>query len=104
MIQDTALNFSTNIIYHAGLHTYYPARTPALVIESLNGELYVNINDTVYGLEEVKDRHEFSKDFDVIKEPKPKRKTIPSMHHPWRIGTFAAYIQEQKHRQNGANV
>lgn len=87
-----------------GLHTYYPARTPALVIESLNGELYVNINETVYALEEVKDRHEFSKDFDVIEEPKPKRKTIPSMHHPWRIGTFAAYIQEQKHRQNGANV
>ncbi len=87
-----------------GLHKYFSSRTPALVIEALDGNLYVNINDTVYGLEEVIDRQEYSKDFDIIKEVKPKRKTIPSMHHPWRIGTFAAYVHKQKHRQNGAHV
>ena len=87
-----------------GLHKYFSSRTPALVIEALDGNLYVNINDTVYGLEEVIDRLEYSKDFNNIKEEKPKRKAIPSMHHPWRIGTFAAYVHKQKHRQNGANV
>ena len=87
-----------------GLHKYFSSRTPALVIEALDGNLYVNINDTVYGLEEVIDRLEYSKDFNNIKEKKPKRKAIPSMHHPWRIGTFAAYVHKQKHRQNGAHV
>ena len=87
-----------------GLHKYYPSRTPALIIKAFNGEMYVNINDTVFGLDEIVDRHEFSKDFDEIKEKKPRKKTIPSMHHPWRIGTFAAYIHEQKHRENGAHV
>lgn len=87
-----------------GSHKYYPAKTPALIIEALDGELYVNINDTVHRLEEVIERHELSKDFDEVKTVKPKRKTIPSMYHPWRIGTFAAYVQQQKHRQNGAHV
>lgn len=87
-----------------GLHKYYPSRTSALVIEAFDGQKYVNINDTVFGLEEIKNREEFSKDFDIVEKPKPKRKYIPPMHHPWRIGTFAAYIHEQKHRQDGAHV
>lgn len=86
------------------LKVFYPGKTPALIIQSLDGQLFVNINETIYNLEEVPDRNELSKEFDNVPEKKPKRQNIPSMHHPWRIGTFAAFIYEQKHRQDGTDV
>ncbi len=88
----------------SGMKVYYPGKTPALIIKSLDGQMFVNINETIYRLEAVPDRHELSKEFDDIPDEKPKRKQIPSMHHPWRIGSFASYIYEQKHRQDGADV
>lgn len=87
-----------------GLDVFYPKGTPALVIEAFDGELYTNINDTIYHLEEVEQRHKQSKAFDEIKEVKRHKKTIPSMHHPWRIGTVEAFMREQKHRIDRANV
>jgi transposase len=87
-----------------GLKVFYPGKTPTLVIQSLDGQLFVNINETIYSLEEIPVRHELSKEFDDVPKENLKKRYIPSMHHPWRIGTFAAYIHEQKHRQNGANV
>ena len=86
------------------MKVYYTSKTHALIIQSLDGQLFVNINDTVHGLEDIKTREEFSKDFDDVPDIPRQRKYIPSMNLPWRIGTFEAYLQEQKHRNNGAQV
>lgn len=41
-----------------------------MVIEAFNGQLYVNILNQLYAMEEVPEREEKSRNFDVIEEPK----------------------------------
>jgi transposase len=87
-----------------GTERYFVKGTQALVIKAFDGQLYVNVNDKIYRLKEVLDRHERSYQFDSISDTQPPIQKIPKMHHPWRIGYFQAYIHQQKHRQNGAHV
>lgn len=87
-----------------GVEKYFPHRTSALMIEAFDGQLYVNIHDEIYGVHQIQQRHQFSKHFDEVKVIKPKTKYIPPIHHPWRIGTFEAFLYEQKHRNDGAHV
>lgn len=91
-------------ITETGLEQYYPHKTKALIIQSFDGGLYASINDEIFGLKEIPRRHEKSKEFDFVPEKAPRKINIPSMHHPWRIGSFAAHLHKQKHRNSGAHV
>ncbi|WP_459076801.1 ISNCY family transposase [Herbivorax alkaliphila] len=80
---------------------YYRKKTEALVIKSFDGSLYVNINDTIYGLNEIAKRHTLSKNFDNLKEkPKQKAKYIPPITHPWKRDSFLKYLSKQSHLKN----
>lgn len=73
--------------------------TDALVIKAFDGELYVSINDTVYGLEEVPTHQATSKNFDFVEDkPKERKKYLPPMNHPWKQASFQAYLEKQAHR------
>ena len=77
----------------------------AMVIEAFDGNLYVNILDHIFALEEVPLREAKSKTFDpVVKDVKPRKVYIPPMSHPWKHASFQAYLAKQKHRVLGANV
>lgn len=76
----------------------------AMVIESFDKHLYVNILDQLFALEEVPQREEFSKEFDLMEIKKPKKIYIPPMSHPWKHASFLSYLAKQKHRQSGANA
>ena len=42
-----------------------------------------------------------SKDIDLdYKEPKPKKKNIPPMNHPWRKSAFNKFVKKQEHHWN----
>lgn len=71
----------------------------ALVIKSFDNQLYVNILDQLYGLKEIPQRLDRSKNFDEIKEPKKRKKYIPPMTHPWKHASYTAFVNKQKHRQ-----
>lgn len=80
---------------------YYHKGTKALVIKAFSGDLYVTINDKVYGLEEIPKHAVTSKNFDIVKTiTKPKIKYIPPMSHPWKRDSFERYLQKQAHRNN----
>lgn len=89
-----------------GSKQYFKSKTECLVIEAFNQELYVTIENKVYHLLKINNYAEFSKEFDIVPEPKKmKKKYIPPMSHPWRAASFKAFQNKQKHRQNiGANV
>lgn len=79
--------------------------TTALVIESFDKKLYVNILDQLYVLKEVPQRLENSENFDDVVLPKIHNIHIPPMSHPWKHASFQAYLAKQKHRSEyGANV
>jgi len=64
-------------------------KTECLVIKAFNGDLLVTIDENVYELKELNRNEKLSKDFDeVIEIPKPKKKYIPPMSHPWKLESF----------------
>ena len=63
-------------------------KTECLVIKAFNGELLVTIDDKVYELRKLQRNTIQSKEFDVIKEVKAKKKFIPPMSHPWKLASF----------------
>ena len=88
-----------------GAKFYFGNRTDCMVIEAFDGNLYVNIQDSLYLMEEIPEHERFSKEFDDVVEKKktPKKKYIPPMSHPWKRNSYLRYVEKQKHR-NSANV
>lgn len=87
-----------------GTPFYVKNKMDCMVIEAFDGNLYVNILDTLYLMKEVPEHEAYSKEFDgEIKEKKEKKKYIPPMDHPWRIDNFLTFKGKQQH-QTGANV
>lgn len=72
--------------------------TDALVIKAFNEQLYVSVDDIVYGLEEIPRNEKTSKNFDLGIKPEPLKRYIPPMSHPWKHASFKRYLQKQAHR------
>lgn len=87
-----------------GKKAYLKKGMTAMVIEAFDQNLYVNILDQLFSLEEVPVRETKSKTFDIIVPDKPRKIYIPPMSHPWKHASFQNYLAKQKHRQSGANV
>lgn len=89
-----------------GNRIYLKKGTTAMVIESFDKSLYVNILDQLFALEEIPKHDSISKNFDLL-NTKQKRKNyyIPPMSHPWKHASYLSYVAKQKHRSfNGANI
>ena len=63
-----------------------------MVIESFEGNLYANILDQLFALEEIPERMETSPNFDPIIEKKERKPYIPPMSHPWKHASYLAYV------------
>lgn len=88
-----------------GTKVYLKKGTTAMVIESFDGKLYVNVLDQIHIMQEIPLHEQVSKEFDdVEKEKKTKKYYIPPMEHPWKHASYLNYVAKQKHRMNGANV
>jgi hypothetical protein len=91
-------------ITEKGIKCYFKNKSDCMVIESFDGNLYVNVLDNIYIMNEIPEHESHSEEFDEeIKDKKTNKKYIPPMDHPWRIGDFLGFLAKQKHR-NGANV
>ena len=84
---------------------YLNKGTDAIVIKSFDNHLYVNIQESIFVLEEIPDRLPTSDNFDT--EPKKKsmkKKYSPPDTHPWKRASFEAYLRKQRHRQSDTSV
>lgn len=87
-----------------GNPVYLKNRTECMVIESFDGNLYVNILDQIHIMKEIPEHELYSKEFDEVKKEKEsKKKYIPPMEHPWKQASYLNYVAKQKHR-TGANI
>ncbi|MDT6423067.1 ISNCY family transposase, partial [Enterococcus faecium] len=85
-------------VCRSGAKAYLKKGMEALVIESFDHHLYVNILDHMFALEEVKIRKDHSDEFDTDTKPKQRKIYIPPLSHPWKHASFQAYLAKQKHR------
>lgn len=72
-------------------------KTQVLVIKAFNNDLLVTIDDKVYELKELSKNQKASPEFDLILEEdktKIKKKYIPPMTHPWRVGSFKKQMKD----------
>jgi len=87
-------------------YVYHKKGSHALVIKAFDGNLFVSINDSVFGLEEVPVRNNTSKNYDYIEDVKSKKPDstsahVPSENHPWKNSSYKAYLRKReylKHR------
>ncbi len=79
---------------------FLPA-TEALVIETFDARLLVNIKEELYVLEEIEAHERLSKVFDFhrIKDKEEKEIYVPKMSHPYKEKSFKNFQKKQKHRQ-----
>lgn len=88
-----------------GKPIYFKRGSTALVIEAFDNNLYVNILDHLYTLEEIPEHSKYSKNFDPVdKVDIEKKRYIPPMSHPWKHASYNNYLLKMKHRNDGANV
>ena len=89
-----------------GLQVHYCKGTKVMVIRAFDHALYCCVNDkNIYALEKVPEHAPQSRDMDPdYQEPKPKKRYIPPMDHPWRRSSFKKFVQSQPHRLTGETV
>jgi len=77
-----------------GSETYFHKKTKAMVIKTMNGDLYCNINDRIYCLDEVPEHERQSRYFNKSDENKCEKKSryIPPMDHPWKKDNFMKFV------------
>lgn len=82
-----------------GYPVYHRHKTPCMVIEAFDGNLYASINNHVYSLDEVALHEVESRNFDYSVPQKPKKRYVPPMSHPWKSESFLSHAMSQKHRR-----
>lgn len=89
-----------------GLQVHYRKGTKVMVIRAFDGSLYCCVNDKdIYALEKIPQRYDTSKDLDAEQpEPRPKKRYIPPMNHPWRRSVFRKFVQKQPHHTDDTAV
>ena len=82
-----------------GMQIHYRKGTKVMVIQAYDGSLYCNVNDKdIYVLEAIPQHEPKSQNFDAdYKQPKPQKRKIPTMNHPWRSKSFWKFVKAQEH-------
>ena len=83
-----------------GHQVHFRKGTKVMVIKALDGGKFCCVNDkNVYALEEIPEHEAKSKDLDAdYAPPKPEKRYVPPMNHPWRRYVFNKFVHSQPHR------
>lgn len=81
-----------------GKQVHFIKGTKVMVIKAFDGTLYATEGNSVYALEAIPERRDKSPELDSdYIAPKPRKRYIPPMEHPWKRSSFQQYIAKQKH-------
>ena len=72
----------------------YKNKTEVAVIKAFDGNIYCNINDTIYGSKVIKRNASVSRNFDTVPAENPIVINIPAIDHPWRMNSINKFIRE----------
>lgn len=85
-----------------GHQVHYLKGTKVMFIQAFDGARYCCVNDKdIYALEEIPVHEAKSRNLDLdYQEPKPQKRYIPPMNHPWRRQSFGKFVRSQQHHWN----
>jgi len=84
-----------------GLQIHFRRGTKGMLIKTFDSSLLFATHDKVYSLDEIPVRAEKSKTYDLDHElPKPQKRSIPDMKHPWRSDTFWKHTGRKMHSRD----
>lgn len=88
-----------------GLQVHFRKGTKVMTIKSFDGSMYCCVNDkNIYALDEIPMREKKSKELDHdYEEPKPQKRYIPPMNHPWRRQCFGRFVNSQPHHASDSH-
>ena len=91
-------NHYYRMLNERGIQEHYRKGTKVMVIQAFDGTLFCSVNDEkVYALDEIPERKQKSEELDHdYEKPKPQKKYIPPMNHPWRSKTFWKFVKSQE--------
>ena len=92
-------NHYYRMLNERGIQEHYRKGTKVMVIQAFDGTLFCSVNDEkVLALDEIPEREQKSKEMDSdYEKPKPQKKYIPKMNHPWRSKSFWKFVKSQEH-------
>lgn len=92
-------NHYYRMLNERGIQEHYRKGTKVMVIQAFDGTLFCSVNDEkVLVLDEIPEREQKSKEMDSdYEKPKPQKKYIPKMNHPWRSKSFWKFVKSQEH-------
>lgn len=95
-------NHFYRLLDHDSNPVHYKKGTSVMVIQALDSSLFACVNDKdIYALEEIPKHEPKSKNFDFdYTPPKPKKRYIPPMSHPWKKLSFERFLRSQAHRSD----
>ncbi len=82
-----------------GYPVYFRQKTPCMVIQAFDGNLFTSINDQVYSLDEIPMHEVVSRNFDYSVPSEPKKRYVPPMSHPWKASSFLGHVMAQQHHK-----
>lgn len=85
-------------VEETGSPVYHSTGTSCMVIQAFDGSLFASVGEKVYALDEVPGQAQHSRDFGMPHvDPKPRKRYVPPMSHPWKAKTFEEHVSAQKH-------
>ncbi len=93
-------NHFYKMVDQRGNQVHFCRGTKVMVIKAFDGGMFTCVNDKdIYALEEIPEHEHKSKELDAdYQAPKPKKRYIPPMNHPWRRWAFTKFVHSQPHR------
>lgn len=76
-----------------GKDLYFTRKSEALVIQGLDGNIYINVDNKIYSSRMLLEHELVSNEFDEApKTKKERRQYIPPQSHPWKLASFIKYL------------
>lgn len=86
-----------------GNQIHFRKGTKGLVIKAFDDRLFFAVDECVCVLDEIPSHESVSPSFDNAPKPKPRKRYVPPMNHPWRTGKFESYRRRQPHVTTNPN-
>lgn len=84
------------LVSESGQQVCFYAKTPVVVIKTLDRRIFASVNETIYALVEIPTHERVSKNFDLHKKKTKlqKPKNLPKMKHPWKAKSIQTFVKE----------
>jgi hypothetical protein len=87
-----------------GDRVFFAKGTAGTVAQTLDGALFFTVENKTFALEQIPKHESFSKVFDPVPVPVPRKVHIPPQNHPWRLSMYRDYLEKAERKAKALNT